>query len=246
MRGGALTRLGRLAEGRALLTRAAELVSDTRAQGLALLIELIATLGLSESGFPEGSLERIAVLATRADEAETHNIRANARYQLARCHLLSGRPDEALVLIEEVLGILQQTGVQAGMHATLGILRAQARVAQGDVALARDEIEQLVTRTPPVPTTHQLCLVAHAEVLTASDPHGERARIESSLAQAAELAGRIGSLGMQASVHAVRAGFVRAAGDEAGWRRELSEALRIYTEMEATGWIDRISEELAS
>ena len=40
--------------------------------------------------------------------------------------------------------------------------------------------------------------------------------------------------------------LARALGDEAGWERELREALRIYTAMDATGWMERIAEELAS
>jgi hypothetical protein len=44
----------------------------------------------------------------------------------------------------------------------------------------------------------------------------------------------------------VRAHLARALGDVAGWERELREALRIYTEMDATGWMERIAAELAS
>ncbi len=35
-------------------------------------------------------------------------------------------------------------------------------------------------------------------------------------------------------------------GDNAGWERELREALRIYTAMGATGYVERIAGELRS
>jgi len=38
----------------------------------------------------------------------------------------------------------------------------------------------------------------------------------------------------------------RAVGDKVGWARELREALRINTQMNATGWMERIEQELAS
>jgi hypothetical protein len=83
-------------------------------------------------------------------------------------------------------------------------------------------------------------------VLSVSDAVGERARIEATLAEAAEIAERTGEPWMRANVHTERARLARALGDGAGWERELREALRIYTEMDATGYMERIAAELAS
>ena len=58
--------------------------------------------------------------------------------------------------------------------------------------------------------------------------------------------GPFGSLSGQAWVCRVRAQLARALGDEAGWQRELREALRIYTQMDATVWVERVAQELAS
>ena len=89
-------------------------------------------------------------------------------------------------------------------------------------------------------------LVVHAEVLIASDAAAERGRIEASLAEADEIARRIGSLFNQAGVCRARAQLARALGDEADWQRELREALRIYTQMGATVWVERVTQELAT
>jgi ATP/maltotriose-dependent transcriptional regulator MalT len=82
-------------------------------------------------------------------------------------------------------------------------------------------------------------------VLTAADAVGEQAQIEAILGQAAELAQHVGIAALQAEVCTERAHLARAVGDEAGWERELREALRIYTQMDATGWMERIARELA-
>jgi tetratricopeptide (TPR) repeat protein len=245
MHGNSLTHLGRLAAARSQLDRAAELVSDSPAQGLALLIELFSAIELAESGFPEGSLERIAVLVARADETETHNIRSNARFRLAQAHLLAGRPDAALEAVEAGLGISSETGVNPGPGSLFTAVSAQALLAQGEVARARELIERVAASPPATAVGKHAYLVALAQVLVASDVRGERVRIESSLTQAAVQAEYVGSPGLQAVVCTERGHLARTLGDEAGWERELREALRIYTEMDATGWMERINEKLA-
>ncbi len=246
MHASTLTRLGRLAAARSQLDRAAELVSYNPAQELVLLIELFSTLELAERGYPEGSLERIAVLVARADETETHNIRSHARIGLAQAHLFAGRPDAALEAVEAGLGISSETGVNLGLNATFTVVRARVLLAQGEVVAARELIERIAATSLPTAASKHDCLVALAQVLVASDLRGERERIESSLTQAATLSEKVGSPGLQAVVCTERAHLARGLGDEAGWERELREALRIYTEMDATGWMERISEKLAS
>jgi len=45
---------------------------------------------------------------------------------------------------------------------------------------------------------------------------------------------------------AERADLASAVGDAAGWEYEPREALRIYAQMDATNWVERIEQELAS
>ena len=123
--------------------------------------------------------------------------------------------------------------------------RAQALLARGDVGAARDLVERLVAVPEPNPLSRTIILVRHAEVLVAADASGEQVRIEASLNAAADIAQRTGNAGIQALVRTERAHLARAVGDAAGWERELREALRIYTQMDATGWMERIEQELA-
>jgi tetratricopeptide (TPR) repeat protein len=245
-RGMMLTGFGRLAEARATLDRAAQLLSDGRRVLLVLRIEVFRIVELAERGLSEGSLERIARLVARADSVGENLTRIMARVYLAGAHHLGGRPDAELETIEAALAIARETGVSLNLVGVMESFRAQALLARGDVGAARDLVERLVAVREPNPLSRTHILVRHAEVLVAADALGERTRIEASLNEAADVAERIDNPGAQALVRTALAHHARAVGDAAGWERELREALRIYTEMDATGWMERIERELAS
>jgi tetratricopeptide (TPR) repeat protein len=246
IRGLMLSALGRLPEAQVSLDRAAELLADKGQVLLALTTDLIRSFALLQRSSPAGSLKRIAVLVARADEAGAHLTRVQARANLANAHLMAGQPDEALALIEAANAIANET--RAGMMSG-GFnerIRVAALLARGDVAAARAAADRLIASTDMPPLSHMGALVVHAEVLIASDAAAERGRIEASLAEADEIARRIGSLFNQAGVCRARAQLARALGDEADWQRELREALRIYTQMGATVWVERVTQELAT
>jgi tetratricopeptide (TPR) repeat protein len=243
IRGFVLTSLGRLPEAQVSLDRGSELLADKGQVLYALITELFRSFVLLHRGSPAGSLERIALLVARADEAGAHLTRVHARGNLAQAHLLAGQPDEALVLIEAANAIANETRV--GME---DVPRERSRVAallaRGDVVAARAAADRLIAITDAPPIGRTTTLLVYAEVLIASDAAAERGRIEASLAEADAIAQRIGSLSSQAWVCRVRAQLARALGDEAGWQRELREALRIYTQMDATVWVERVTQEL--
>lgn len=60
-------------------------------------------------GFPEGSLERIALFVARADGAGANLARVTSRALLARAHLFAGRPDAALDAIDASIAIASET-----------------------------------------------------------------------------------------------------------------------------------------
>ncbi|MCX5738972.1 MAG: hypothetical protein NTZ61_10850, partial [Proteobacteria bacterium] len=241
-----LVTIGHLADARASVDRAADLLTDQRAVLGVLVNEQARMLELAARGFPEGSLERIALQVARTDESGAHFFRVSARGSLDSAQLFCGHSDAALDGAEAGIGIALETRAALSFVAQLEPLRVRALLALGDLALARDAIERLVA----VPQRNLLVrgrhLVAHAEVLIAADAVAERSRIESSLGEAAGLAQRMDTLSLQATVCTTRAQLAHALGDDAGRERELREALRIYTEMDATGWMERIAAELAS
>jgi tetratricopeptide (TPR) repeat protein len=236
--------VGRLSDARASIERAAELLLDQRDVLAEVLVELIRGLELAARGYPDGALERIAQWVRQSDAAGSPFHRTNSRIQLATAHLFFGNPDAALAACEQAIEICLEG--HSGSVNRVQILTARARAARGDLAEARDLVDRWGSVPEAITRIRTTSLIGQAEVLIAVDAVGERVRIEASLAEAAELAERLGLTGPQAEVRTQRAHLARALGDEAGWERELSEALRIYTEMEATGWMARVIEELAS
>jgi adenylate cyclase len=246
MRGNILTRLGPLADARASLDRAIELLSGQRELLSVLTAELIRNAELGVRGYPEGSLERIALFAARVDEAGAHLHRVQVRAALAGAHLFAGRPDAALEIIEAGIAIANETRAVLGALHGFEELRARALLARGEVAAARALIERLVALPDRLPRFRVSLRLTLAKVLIASDAVGERERIEASLAEAAGIAERMGEPDLQALVCTDRALLARALGDTTGWERELRVALRLYTALGATGYVERISKELAS
>jgi class 3 adenylate cyclase/tetratricopeptide (TPR) repeat protein len=242
----ALGRLGRQADARASLDRAVELLSDQHALLALLSVEGLRTGLLTRQGFPEGSLERMARFAARADEAGANLWRVLVREDLARAHLFAGQPAAALEAIETGIAIAKETRASVGSLNYFEVLRARALLASGEVAASRELIERLLELPDRRPHFQVQLRLTLAEVLIVSDAAGERERIESSLAEAAASAEGTGELDLMALVPINRAQLARALGDRAGWERELREALRVYTAIGATGWAERIRQELAS
>jgi class 3 adenylate cyclase/tetratricopeptide (TPR) repeat protein len=236
-----LTVAGRLIEARASIDRAADLLADERAVLVVLRLEMARSFELEARGFSEGSLERIALFLARADASGASFYQTIARLLLASAHLFAGRIDAALEAIEPCPEISPQ-----GTRSIVERIRARALLARGDVAAARDLIERTVAVPHAIPRVRATELVVHAEVLIAADASGEQARIESILGEAAAITQRTGVAATRAEICTQRARLARALGDEAGWERELREALRTYTEMDATGRAERVAAELAS
>jgi class 3 adenylate cyclase len=232
---------GRLIEARPSIDRAADLLAEERAVVVVVRCDLARMLELEARGFPEGSLERIALFLARADASGARFYQTFARMILASAHLFAGRTDASLEAIEPWTGISPE-----GLRSIVESIRARALLARGEVAAARDLIERMVAGPYVIPRVRATILVVHAEVLIAADASGEQARIESILGEAAGITQRTGVPAARAEICTQRGRLARALGDQAGWERELREALRIYTEMDATGWMERVALELAS
>jgi hypothetical protein len=82
-------------------------------------------------------------------------------------------------------------------------------------------------------------------VLLGTDGPDARTEIEAVLARALELIRDTGVRAYQPHVHVELAELARQSGDEGAWREELSEAHRLFTEIGANGYAERVAEELA-
>ncbi len=247
MRARVLGELGRLDLARSEVDRAAELLADRGDAEVLRTLEEMRAFQLRQRGFPEGSLERIARAVAHADEAEVHFSRVQSRFALADAFLFVGNPDAALETIDAGVAIANESRASFSLIRGFEALRARALLDRGEVEAARQLAERLAAEpaSPTVSTRARLLLVL-AEVLIASNAAAERARIEATLTEVTQIAERTGFIALQAAACTERAQLARALGDAAGRGRELREALRIYTEMNATGWVERIARELAS
>jgi class 3 adenylate cyclase len=87
--------------------------------------------------------------------------------------------------------------------------------------------------------------LALARVLLGSDGLTPRSQIEAALTRAAELVRRSGARALEPHVQVEAAELARQSGDERVWREKLSEAHRLFTEIGATGYAERVAGELA-
>ncbi len=241
-----LVMIGHLRDARVSIDRAAELLAGQRAVLGVLVNENARIQELVARGLPEGSLERVALQVARADESGAHYFRVVARLSLTSAHIHLGQPEAALAAADEGIEIVRRTGVGQSAALQLETLRARALLATGRVDLAREVIERVVAVPIPNPLYEGRKFLVHAEVLVAADAVGERTLIESRAAEMDLLAQSTGALPVHAMAWTTRAQLARALGDEDGWKRALREALRVYTSMDATGWMERIEQELAS
>jgi hypothetical protein len=91
---------------------------------------------------------------------------------------------------------------------------------------------------PPEEIHGQLAL---ARVLLGFAELGEPERVEDALTQASTLAGRYGAKAFEPLIHVERAELARQTGDQSRRERELREAHRLFAEIGATGWTQRLA-----
>jgi len=131
-------------------------------------------------------------------------------------------------------------------EALLLLRLARARLGRGDAAGARRAAEEAVTlaRERGQANHESQARIALARALCASQGGKARAAVEDELDRASALLETTGCRAFAPRIAEARAELARALGDEAGWERELRDAHRLYSEMGATGYAERLAEEL--
>jgi hypothetical protein len=87
--------------------------------------------------------------------------------------------------------------------------------------------------------------IAHVSCQRALQGAEARQAIETQLAEVSQLIDETGAERWRPHIHVERAELHRLTGDAGGMRSELTEALRLFTEMGATGHAARITREIA-
>jgi class 3 adenylate cyclase len=127
-------------------------------------------------------------------------------------------------------------GFLAEAHLGLGDNERARRLASEGVAIARSQGN--------VPG-EWFASIAQARVLLGTDGPDARAQIEAALARVVEFIRDTGVKAYEPQVYVELAELARQSGDEKAWREELSDAHRLFTEIGANGYAERVAGELA-
>jgi tetratricopeptide (TPR) repeat protein len=126
-------------------------------------------------------------------------------------------------------------------------LLGESYLGLGDLKRARGLAEeglQVARAQGNVPGEIQASL-SLARVLLGSAGTAAHAEVEAALARALEIARQTGAKAYEPLVHVELAELARQSGDEEGHERELREAHRLFTEIGASGHVERLQAELA-
>jgi len=245
--GGAVQVLtGKLDAARTQLERSVELArkyGEVENEGWAFmnLADLAFYAGDQDVGLP--AAQRAVELAEKVGSPYS---RSAAYLRLGSALFLDGRVNEARETLEQTLALMRQCGTSLEVEARLLAWLAEAVLAGGDVARARqvaDEALAVADRTGAVPDGI-FARRTLARVLLAQEGATAARAIEETLNDAERLIEQTGALSFRPLVLLERAALARLTGDAAARQRAMREAHRSFTEIGATGHAERLVPEL--
>ena len=225
---------GGLGKARATLEYGLELaLANPEASPINILSEF-ATLA-AISGDLELGLDRCRRSLELAERSGSSSERLNAHEKLARMLVRAGSAQEALSLAEGAASISSETGVFRVSEARILKTLAEARLATGQLDVARATAEEAVSAGQRIGTRiyeaeAQLVL---ARVLLRRDGAGAADAIRSALEQGEAIFSESGAKNLQPFVHLERAELARLENDPQTRQRELHTALGFFGEMGA-------------
>jgi tetratricopeptide (TPR) repeat protein len=245
-KGFVLMEQGSLAEASVWADRLLELarrIGDARTLVLGGYFSVHLALHRGEVG---SSFELAREFREAAEDHGTPKLRGFARKTLGYAHLAREEWDEAIRTLESQLILSQESPTGLEMHARETALLAQAHLARGGIERARENAERaLVFASERGMRTGELdarLVLARVSVAEGADAD----RVKDLLQTCAALVDETGAEVRRPHVHWIRAELARAHGDDPTQERELREAHRLFTEMDATGHAERVASELAA
>ena len=240
LRGILLTLAGKLQPASESLQRAEQLLPPDND----LLLGLYA-VGLSHLAMRRGDARATASHAERAldyaGRTGSGTGAASAHWPRGRAQLLLGDFEGALHSFEQALA----TGAMLNLEGFYLAGIALAHLGLGDPLRARRTAEHAVVvarqRGHPISECEAQCTLA--EVLTKTEGASAAPSIETALRECERLLAETGARYIEPVLHEERARLAAALGDAAGRERALGEARRLFTEMGATGHLERLDRE---
>jgi class 3 adenylate cyclase/tetratricopeptide (TPR) repeat protein len=238
--------LGQLEEGGREIARGREIADEQGDAEVACWTHEFSSFHSFLLGDPGGALGHARRAVEIAERIGDSFSRSWAWYWLGQGELMRDNWQAALEALERSREICreQRTGLEAEpprlaflaeVHLGLGDGEQARRSAAEGVAIARSQGSVIGEFTA--------CL-SQGKVLLGVDGPDARTQIEAALDRALELARETGAKAYEPLVHVELAELARRSDDERAWRDELREAHRLFTEIGAGGYAERIAEEL--
>jgi class 3 adenylate cyclase/tetratricopeptide (TPR) repeat protein len=240
-----LAQLGRLAEAEHQIERALEIARRRKDAEVAILGNNLGAIVAEFAGDSDRMLSRARQATELLAVTAEGLLHAGALAALGNAHLAAQEWPEAIAALERAADIRwrRRAGVPFAVRDLAAL--AEAYCGAGAIDRARETADHAVAlgRERSVPTITVRAHLARARVLLALGPeHAER--VEADLRDAMELVETTGARAYTPQVHVERARLAGIRGDDATRRRELAEAHRLFTEIGATGWAERVAREL--
>ena len=172
--------------------------------------------------------------------------RVTGYYQLGAAHVLTEEWRQGASALERALGIARDTRTGLQFEADVLTNLGEAHLGLGDKSRARTMVGEAVAVARLRGTKYFECLahLARARVLVRTEGAAASADIQTDLREAQALVEETGARSQEPFIHEERANLARLTGDDATYQRELREAHRLFTEMDATGHAERLAKEV--
>ena len=241
-RGEVLQHRGRMEEAAGRFAQAEAIAAGGDPMTQVLIGMTVLFFGAARGDLP-GGLELAARIMTVAEEFGAPNLRAAARSGLARAHASRREWQEAARLFEEAIALANEHRTfLEGEGRDLASL-AHAYIEIGEPERAKETAERAITlvqeRGSKIQELENVVALARAEVALGHDD-----AVDSLLARAEALITAMHAFAFRPHLAEIRAERARRHGDQAGWRAQLIEAHRLFTETGATGHAARLAKEI--
>jgi adenylate cyclase len=244
-RGRALSDLGRLREARTALADAARIAAETQELEVATWIQACFGILAHALGEPGSALEHGQRCLEIAEALDNEASRSCAYWVLGYGHLLTGNHRAALDSIDCAVDLIRRHDVQRAYLPQFLVIRAEAHLALGEtkeaLAAAREGVALGIDGGCTYGEAESQIALASALIATRSSSPVE---IEAALTRAAELVESISARSLAPRILEVRARAAAAASDAVAAARLFAEALDVYKEIGATGYVDRLTREI--
>jgi class 3 adenylate cyclase/tetratricopeptide (TPR) repeat protein len=199
---------------------------------------------LGEAGTALGHARRAVEITERIGDSFA---RSWAWLFLGMAEVMRGSWKTAIEALERSREIYRELHVAVEAEPWRLAFLAEAHLGLGDNERAKEAAAEgvAIARSQGTVFGELVASLAQARVLLGADGPDARTDIEAALSRARELVRRMGSKAIEPHVHVDLAELARRSGDERVWREELSEAHRLFTEIGANGYAERVAGQLA-